>query len=363
MTHPPFFSIIIGIAALTATVCLCSCARKAPAYIKGVDSIVLPSGCEVVALGEAAHGNKEFQDLKLEVFRQMVRREGVRAFALESDFMGGVMVNSYIHGESSEDAHGAVRHLLFNIYQTQQMVDLIQWMREYNDTAASGQKLNFYGFDMQNCEKPGEESGSEVQDSAVVQQEERCVSQRNLLQSSGLSKYAQLRDSCMAANVLWVLERERALGRGHIMISGHNGHIAKKDPKMRNMGSWLAEKLGSRYFAIGSDYSRTRVNIAKRSGVQDNSGKRTVTTFRSGDPLAKQLRGTGVNTGYVDFRLAEEFPELKKMVTGNMSMGSLGEAYAVYMHLIPRSARIKAVPADLYDAMIVVYHASPTKIK
>lgn len=42
-----------------------------------------------------------------------------------------------------------------------------------------------------------------------------------------------------------------------------------------------------------------------------------------------------------------------------MTMGSLGEGYSFLMELIPTSHRVQDVPAELYDAMIFVYKASP----
>lgn len=43
-------------------------------------------------------------------------------------------------------------------------------------------------------------------------------------------------------------------------------------------------------------------------------------------------------------------------------MGSPGEGYAWYMKLLPQSYRIEAVPADLYDAMALVYEATPISV-
>ena len=67
-------------------------------YAQPVSSIVIPDGTRIVALGEATHGCREFQELKLDVFETMVENYGVRVFALEGDFGGCEVVNRYIHG-------------------------------------------------------------------------------------------------------------------------------------------------------------------------------------------------------------------------------------------------------------------------
>ena len=62
-------------------------------YARSVSEVSIPAQARVVALGEATHGNAEFQQLKLDVFKVMVEKYGVRAFALEGDFGGCEAVN------------------------------------------------------------------------------------------------------------------------------------------------------------------------------------------------------------------------------------------------------------------------------
>ena len=66
------------------------------AYAKSVDEISIPQEYNIIALGEATHGNKEFQQLKLEVFKKLVEEHRVHSFALEGDFGGCEEVNQYI---------------------------------------------------------------------------------------------------------------------------------------------------------------------------------------------------------------------------------------------------------------------------
>jgi tetratricopeptide (TPR) repeat protein len=60
------------------------------AYAKSVDEISTPQEYNIIALGEVTHGNKEFQQLKLEVFKKLVEEHRVHSFALEGDFGGAV---------------------------------------------------------------------------------------------------------------------------------------------------------------------------------------------------------------------------------------------------------------------------------
>lgn len=120
-------------------------------YAVTVEDISIPEQAKIVALGEATHGNQEFQQLKLDVFKIMVEDNGVRAFSLEGDYGGCEAVNRYIHGGDGT-VKDAVSAIGFTIYQTEEMENLISWMREYNKSATQGNDIRFYGFDMQRRE-------------------------------------------------------------------------------------------------------------------------------------------------------------------------------------------------------------------
>ena len=241
-------------------------------YADQVDNIKIPEKTKIVALGEASHGNAEFQQLKLSLFQNLVENAGIRAFALEGDYGGCEYVNRYIHGGEGT-AEQAAAAIGFAIYRTDEMADLISYMRKYNETAKDGDDLRFYGFDMQRwsynlqylieaCEKAGidvtelkkledtEEQHSEYD----VEQQSRVITEikeelqksdvkdivqadhlaDTLLQNISLGKVINsavegnvLRDQLMAENVLWILSMEEQRGNSCIFISGHNGHIER----------------------------------------------------------------------------------------------------------------------------------------
>ena len=67
-------------------------------YGKAVSEINLDDNVKVVGLGEATHGNSDFQDLKLEVLKTLVEKNNLKNFAIEADFGEGMIINNYIHG-------------------------------------------------------------------------------------------------------------------------------------------------------------------------------------------------------------------------------------------------------------------------
>ena len=274
------------------------------AHAQGVDDIAVPDGVKVVALGEATHGNSEFQQLKLDVFKVLVEKYGVRAFALEGDFGGCEVVNRFIHGGpgAAEDAIAAIG---FTIYRTDEMAELVWWMRAYNETAAPGEDLRFYGFDMQRgahnlaylieaCKNHGVDaarlhslvSGEDWSDAyawderiaiiSTVRQEladagasahelhfadvllQHCTYYQAMeTESSGDSSLR--RDAMMADNIHWISEQEQMLGHSMVFISAHDGHVAKTS--YESMGSLLAHDYGENYYVIGTDFYHTTCNM------------------------------------------------------------------------------------------------------
>ena len=111
----------------------------------------IPENISILSIGEAAHGCKEMQELKLSVFKEMVEKRGFTAFALEADYGECAEINRYIEGGEGS-AEEMAQKFAFPIYHTKEMAELISWMREWNESAPEEKKIRFYGFDMQDPE-------------------------------------------------------------------------------------------------------------------------------------------------------------------------------------------------------------------
>ncbi len=122
-------------------------------YAIQIENISVDDNVKIVALGEATHGNKEFQELKLELFKALVQNNNYKAFVFEADFGECLYINDYIRGNSKLSLDEIMNKFSFEIYHTKQMKDLIEWMKSYNDSLSENDKVSFYGFDLQNPEK------------------------------------------------------------------------------------------------------------------------------------------------------------------------------------------------------------------
>ena len=119
--------------------------------MKPLSAEYIPENISILSIGEAAHGCKEMQELKLSVFKEMVEKRGFTAFALEADYGECAEINRYIEGGEGS-AEEMVQKFAFPIYHTKEMAELISWMRDWNESAPEEKKVRFYGFDMQDPE-------------------------------------------------------------------------------------------------------------------------------------------------------------------------------------------------------------------
>ncbi len=368
----------------------------------------IPDNVSVLAIGEAVHGGREFQELKLSVLREMVEKQGYTAFALEADYSECADINRYLQsGEGKPEE--LVQKFSFPIYHTKEMAALLGWIQDWNRTAPEEKKVRFYGFDMQNPEtgyvflkqyslahglsteaefdavlkniltppyslspetagqavafldglraKAGD---ADMRDADARDFQMELTTVRQAMESwTSTENFNTLRDRNMAENVEAIRKTEAEIGSGKIVISAHDGHIERANPIYTNMGVLLSQNFGNDYYAIGTDVWKLRDNI-KTMG----EAKRSIQNFVSGDPLAAQARFAAGQQYVLYFsELTEEENPVYTLVRKPMRMMQLGEGYSFLMRLLPdQTYRLKGIPNEHYDAMLFLYEAHPIEV-
>ena len=372
------------------------------------DDLTINEKARVIGLGEAAHGNAEFQELKLEVLKVLVDKYNVDCFAMEMDYGEAVIINDYINGHSEMSIDEVVNHISFTIYRTEDIRNLIEWMKEYNQSHSS--RLSFYGFDVQNPDVDlnlildfvkgnSIEEGvgladvfdvylngnAGFRDEALLEGFEKLTSLGNTLKANreayqdlynydrildcienvlrarelaarydgdnGMVEGGQYRDLMMAEKVI---ELSESLDGSRMMITGHNGHIGYAGNYTRTMGSFIRDELGDSYYAIGTDYFITDCNMPSGNGRRANH------RFVSGDILAYQAKDLGPY--YLDFSSVSEESDVYKYIHEPIYTGSLGEGYSILNTILQDTVRIYCEPDYLYDAMILIYECTPLNL-
>lgn len=376
--------------------------------MKPLSAEYIPKNISILSIGEAAHGCKEMQELKLSVFKEMVEKRGFTAFALEADYGECAEINRYIEGGEGS-VEEMVQKFAFPIYHTKEMAELISWMREWNESAPEEKKIRFYGFDMQDpegsydflkdyslshkltteeefsknldCIKGENFSLNATNAEGVIafldslkekveksSEEENKDKQDFLMELNTVRQAAEtwlskedssvLRDRDMEENVKKILEIEQKIGSGKLVISAHDGHIQKENPIYNSMGVLLTKDFGEAYYAIGTDVWKVTDNI-KVFG----EAKRTVQSFVSIDPFAAQARfAKGKQYALYFSSITDEKSKVYQLIHTPMKMLQLGEGYSFVMRFFPNSYRVKSAPVQRYDGMIYLYEGKPIEI-
>ena len=116
------------------------------ADMQGLNAIV--GDARIVSVGEATHGSREFFQLKHRMLEYLVTQKGFNLFAIEATMPEAFVLNDYVLNDVGDPAK-ALAGLYFWTWDTEEVLTMIHWMRNYNAEANNINKLKFYGFDMQ----------------------------------------------------------------------------------------------------------------------------------------------------------------------------------------------------------------------
>ncbi|MGY0459576.1 erythromycin esterase family protein [Kitasatospora sp. cg17-2] len=100
----------------------------------------------VVAIGESAHYNREFFQLRHRLLRYLVERHGFNAYAMETGFVEGRLVNDWVRGGEEQLGRVMASGMTSLMGLWTQMRAHLEWMRAHN--RATAHPVGFYGIDL-----------------------------------------------------------------------------------------------------------------------------------------------------------------------------------------------------------------------
>ena len=102
----------------------------------------------IVCLGESRHDVSEFFRVKHRIFKYLVEEMGFTVFMLEAGLPYSRSINQYIQGGDGDPEALLSGMGYWALWDTQEMLELVEWMREYNLEPAHDPKISFYGIDI-----------------------------------------------------------------------------------------------------------------------------------------------------------------------------------------------------------------------
>nr|WP_319776229.1 erythromycin esterase family protein [uncultured Sphaerochaeta sp.] len=104
---------------------------------------------QFVGLGEATHGTREFFEMKHRIFKYLVEHHGFRVFAIEADMGESYYINEYIQTGQGNAGDIMRDKMFFWTWATREVQDFIEWMKNYNASQLTENKLYYIGVDCQ----------------------------------------------------------------------------------------------------------------------------------------------------------------------------------------------------------------------
>ena len=114
----------------------------------GQNTPVKFANAKIYGFGEASHNTKEFFDLKSKFFKHLVNTQGVRVFIMEESYQAESGINEWIGGGKG-DINTIAENFNIGFWHSKEVVELLQWMRNFNLDKSKGDQIRFYGMDIQ----------------------------------------------------------------------------------------------------------------------------------------------------------------------------------------------------------------------
>ncbi|MGQ4668946.1 erythromycin esterase family protein [Metabacillus halosaccharovorans] len=106
-----------------------------------------------VLLGESSHGTSEFYKIRAELSKKLITEKGFMYIAVEGDWPACHQINNYIKGY--DDTFSNTREVLASFHRwptwmwaNEEMIELIDWLKDYNSNKPNDKKVGFYGIDV-----------------------------------------------------------------------------------------------------------------------------------------------------------------------------------------------------------------------
>lgn len=355
----------------------------------------------IVALGEGTHGTREFFRMKHRIVEFLASEMGFTVFAIEANMPEARRVNDYVlRGEG--DPRKALAGMYFWTWNTEEVLAMIEWMRDYNESGAGS--VEFWGFDLQTptvamddvrefveradpdyldslseefdtvreayemvrSDREARPEHSARWNAAAARVFEYLTANRDdyltsfdaddvewAIQNARIVRQGsevwldsgRTRDWSMADNVDWILEHSPPGTK--IVLWAHNGHI-RRDPTYGSMGSVLSERHGDELVSLGFLFHEGEYTAVGQGGLGTYG-----TSVSEPGSVEWALKQSGVPRLILDLQdVTGDSPECG-WLTRQLDYRSIG-AMAVEF------AFQRGVMTDMFDALIFFEESHPS---
>jgi erythromycin esterase len=337
----------------------------------------------IVGLGEETHGTHEFFQLKRRLIEYLVKEAGFTVFGMELSYAASLDINEYVlNGKGDRDKLLAKQGTW--AWDTQEVSELIEWLRQYNSSVPAEKKVRFVGFDIHNTNDAialvanyltkvaperldtfnkvaqffhSDDSGRQHLDyPAQVSNADKLqnlatlneligflyVNQTRFTQQTSAAEFAQAfndttvlaefadtyrrsradspRDLYMAQNISRVINAEKPGTR--FIVWAHNDHIGKRKG---SFGGYLQATYGSEYYALGTTFNQGAFQAREMAkDVTIGALKEFSVGAAAEGSIEWYLNRTGIKNFIVDLRNTTKPEAIEQWLSTSRRMRSIG---------------------------------------
>lgn len=357
---------------------------------------------KIVSLGEGTHGTSEFFKMKHRITKYLVEKMGFTIFAIEANMPEAAAVNNFVLNGIG-DQKDVLAGLYFWTWNTQEVSDMLSWMREYNSSKKG--KIEFWGFDMQfpkvaikntlsfiqkydsnyyenandkyqqiiafdhklKSGGPAQSNSSfnkhldyakEVYNHLIKNRDNYNLSaqkdstewsiqnSRIVIQSiESMMRGLQSRDESMAINTQWILDNMDSDAK--IILWAHNGHVSKRESNMPKMGAFLNKVYDKNMVVMGFGFNKGEYTAIGQKGLGVYS-----TSLAEPGSVEWIMHSLNVPRFFLDLRKVKE-SKLSNVFKNKLEFRSIGAKamdYAFYNTNI----------TDEFDVLIYFENTTPS---
>ncbi|MDN3586982.1 erythromycin esterase family protein [Pedobacter aquatilis] len=287
----------------------------------GVPSSILRDK-SIIGLGESTHGTKEFYQFKASIIKELISNGKLKIIAMETDYCYAKPLNTFLLSNTN-DSLSKIRSNtgLYGIYQTEEVFQMLAWIKNYNMSKPKMERVQVIGVDMQDPiiisqqileqfhelkamdislynqlmafkESFGNTNSFKMDNAEKAKYRDMAIKIKALVTNDKIENYKELitltrmlsqtielrgtfgtftnyfngfeerRDKFMAENAMIIYNGEVKIKNEQMVIWGHNGHIAHALLNgVKKMGAYLKDQLGDKYFALGGIFDEGSVRI------------------------------------------------------------------------------------------------------
>ncbi len=311
----------------------------------------------VIAVGEATHGTREFFEIRQQLLQYLVNHRGFRKLVIEADGGSTCDLDAYIQTGRGDPVE-LIHQMGFWTWRTQELLDIVRWMRSHNASVEDGGRVSLQGLDMQNppalakrvlsflrtadpeagrraellyrClgplddreamarDYPQAEVGAQLQCAAGLAEVHELLRENHapfekqnatgyacalwsselMISAEALLRFPSTRDRYYAEAVQSLLSAPGP--KAGVMIWAHNGHISNSPG---SMGRRLKRQLGDDYLVIGQTFHEGSFRAKQRSaGGTPGPVVRIVAPSPFPDSYEALFQRTGLGRFLLDLR-------------------------------------------------------------